>query len=152
MQSCSIHLSASHVLHQIGSMLGVQHVVPEASTWFCRRLAAGPDLRGALLVMAYLAQYPMTAALLCASQVGAAVLPLRRVRGPTLQHMQLPRQQGLMAHGVSSRLPTSMVPALLMRSDVTVVRSSISIFCIQPFRLCTTRVWMLPCLAAQSLA
>lgn len=50
------------------------------SAHHCRRLAAGPDLRGALLAMAYLAQYPMTAALLRASQIGATLLPLRRVR------------------------------------------------------------------------
>jgi hypothetical protein len=57
-------------------------VVPKASAQRRRRLAAGPDLRGALLAMAYLAQYPMTAALLRASRIGAAVLPLRQVRCP----------------------------------------------------------------------
>ncbi len=44
-----------------------------------RRLAAGPDLRGALLAMAYLAQFPMTAQLLQESKVGASVTPLRQV-------------------------------------------------------------------------
>ena len=85
-----------------------------------RQLAAGPDLRGALLAMAYLAQYPMTAALLRASQIGVSVMPLRRVRCPTLQHMQLPQQQGLDGHTVSrSRLLTSMDLLSLMFLNAT---------------------------------